>query len=207
LETRQGILTAASAIASVEGLEGLTLGRLAAELSMSKSGLFAHFGSKEELQLATIEHARQVYVDQVILPALERPRGIAALHGLCDEYLALMERRVFPGGCFFAAAMAEFDARPGTVRDTIAGVQRRWLDLLESAARDAIDKGELVSGIDPAQLGFELEAAMLSANWYFHLYGDTAFFMRARSAVQRAIRAAATAKGLRVLAALTDQRG
>ncbi|HEY6379293.1 MAG TPA: TetR/AcrR family transcriptional regulator, partial [Candidatus Dormibacteraeota bacterium] len=188
LETRQSILVAASAIASVEGLEGLTLGRLAAELSMSKSGLFAHFGSKEELQLATIEHARQLYVDQVILPALARPRGIAALHGLCDEYVALMERRVFPGGCFFAGAMAEFDARPGIVRDTIASVQRRWLDLLESAARDAIHNGELEGGIDPAQLGFELEAAMLSANWYFHLYGDTAFFTRARSAVQGAIR-------------------
>ena len=114
--TKQGILEVATAIASVEGLDGLTLGRLATELAMSKSGLFAHFGSKEELQLAAIEHARQMYVDQVILPGLAHSSGIATLYGLCDRYVALMERRVFPGGCFFAAAMAEFDARPGVVR-------------------------------------------------------------------------------------------
>jgi len=123
--TKHGILEVAAAIASVEGLEGLTLGRLATDLAMSKSGLFAHFGSKEDLQLATIEHARQIYVEQVILPGLAHSPGIATLHGLCDRYVALMERGVFPGGCFFAAAMAEFDARPGVVRDTIAALQRQ----------------------------------------------------------------------------------
>ena len=201
--TKQGILEVATAIASVEGLEGLTLGRLATDLSMSKSGLFAHFGSKEELQLATIEHARQIYVDQVILPGLAHSPGIATLHGLCDSYVALMERRVFPGGCFFAAAMAEFDARPGVVRDTIAALQRQWLDMLEGAARDAIGAGELDGTVDPIQLAFELEAAMLSANWYFHLYNDARFFELSRSAVQRTISAAASPQGRRILEALT----
>ena len=105
-QTRHAILDAAARIGSVEGLEGLTIGRLASELRMSKSGLFAHFGSKEELQLATIEHARQVYVEQVVIPGQSRPAGIATLNGLCEEYVSLMERKVFPGGCFFATAMA-----------------------------------------------------------------------------------------------------
>ncbi len=197
--TKQGILEVATAIASVEGLEGLTLGSLAAELSMSKSGLFAHFGSKEELQLATIEHARQIYVDQVILPGLAHSPGIATLQGLCDRYVALMERRVFPGGCFFAAAMAEFDARPGVVRDTIAALQRQWLDMLEGAAADGIGAGELDGSVDPIQLAFELEAAMLSANWYFHLYSDARFFALSRSAIRRTISAAASPMGQHVL--------
>jgi AcrR family transcriptional regulator len=200
LATRQGILATAAAIASVDGLEGLTLGRLATDLAMSKSGLFAHFGSKEDLQLATIEYARRIYVDEVILPGLVNARGIATLHRLCDRYLALMERGAFPGGCFFAAAMAEFDARPGVVRDTIALLQRQWLDLLERAAQDGVRLGELRSDVDPVQLGFELEAAMLSANWYFHLYSDDTFFALSRAAVERTIGAAATPKGRRVLA-------
>ncbi len=199
--TRQGILEAATAIASVEGLEGLTLGRLAINLGMSKSGLFAHFGSKEELQLDTIEHARQIYVDRVILPGLAHPSGIATLHALCDSYVALMEQCVFPGGCFFAAAMAEFDARPGVVRDTIAALQRQWLDMLEGAARDGIRLGELNRSVDPVQLAYELEAAMLAANWYFHLYSDPGFFVLSRRAVQRTISAAATPKGRRILEA------
>ncbi len=197
--TKQGILEVATAIASVEGLEGLTLGRLATALAMSKSGLFAHFGSKEDLQLATIEHARKIYVDHVILPGLAHSPGVATLHALCDRYVALMERRAFPGGCFFAAAMAEFDARPGVVRDTIAALQRQWLDMLEGAAGDGIRLGELDVSVDPVQLAFELEAAMLSGNWYFHLYNDAQFFALSRSAVQRTISAAASAKGRRVL--------
>jgi hypothetical protein len=112
-----------------------------------------------------------------------------------------MERRVFPGGCFFAAAMAEFDARPGVVRDTIAALQRQWLDMLEGAAGDGIGAGELDGSIDPIQLAFELEAAMLSANWYFHLYSDARFFALSRSAIRRMISAAASPKGQHVLEA------
>lgn len=205
--TRDGILEEAARIASVEGLEGLTLGRLAAGLGMSKSGLFAHFGSKEDLQLATIEHARLVYVDEVVAPALGRPRGLATLTALCRRYVSLMERRLFPGGCFFASAMAEFDARPGVVRDRVAAAQRDWLDALERAAEDAVRQGELRPGVDPAQLAFELEAAMLSANWYFHLYSDPGFFERARAAVAAALESRATSKGRRALEAASSGGG
>jgi AcrR family transcriptional regulator len=200
--TRQNILAAAVRIGSVDGLSGLTLGRLAGELAMSKSGLFAHFGSKEELQLATIEHARQLYVEQVIIPGLAHPQGIASLFGLCHEYVALMERGVFPGGCFFASAMAEFDARPGPVRDRVAEVQRMWLDLLDRAGRDALQGGELRPSTDPDQLAFELEAAMLSSNWYYHLYSDPRFFRQARRAVQTSLESQATAKGRSALDAV-----
>src|ERR1043166_4628074 len=118
--TRRAILETAVHIASAEGLEGLTIGRLATELSMSKSGLFAHFGSKEELQLATVEAARDIFVREVIRPAFEAPKGVARLWGLCDVWLEYVRREVFRGGCFFAAAAAEFDGRPGAVRDRIA---------------------------------------------------------------------------------------
>src|SRR5271170_2654060 len=109
--TRDTILRAAADLASVEGLDGLSIGRLATELAMSKSGLFAHFGSKEDLQLATIEEARQRYVQQVIAPALAAGTGITRLSALCEAFLSYIERRVFPGGCFFAAAVAEFDGK------------------------------------------------------------------------------------------------
>lgn len=198
-KTRRAILDVAVRVGSVAGLEGLTLGRLAAELSMSKSGLFAHFGSKEDLQLATIEHARRMYVEQVVLPGQSRPPGIATLHGLCEEYLSLVERKVFPGGCFFATAMAEFDARPGLVRDRVAAIQRAWLDTLERAAAEAIQRGQLDPSTEPGQLAYELEAAVLSANWYFHLYSDPGFFARARKAVRSFLESAATTKGARAL--------
>src|SRR6188472_3204529 len=117
-QTRGTIVRAAADLASVEGLDGLSIGRLATELAMSKSGLFAHFGSKESLQLATIEEARQRYVREVIAPALASGSGIKRLHALCESFLSYVERGVFPGGCFFAAATAEFDCKaPGPVRD------------------------------------------------------------------------------------------
>jgi AcrR family transcriptional regulator len=185
-QTRQAILDVAARLGSVEGLE---------------SGLFAHFGSKEDLQLATIEHARQIYVEQVVVPGQSRPPGIAVLYGLCDEYVSLVERKVFPGGCFFATAMAEFDARPGPVHDQVAAVQRAWLGALERAASEAVRLGELERSVEPAQLAFELEAAVLSANWYFQLFGEPAYFARARTAVRSFLRAAATAKGVKALEA------
>lgn len=184
-QTRDAILRAAADVASVDGLEGLSIGRLATELAMSKSGLFAHFGSKEELQLATIEEARQRYVREVIAPALGWRPGITRLYALCDAFLSYVERDVFPGGCFFASAMAEFDCKaPGAVRDRIAECQEQWMRTLERAADDARAIGELPSDSDSRQLAFELEAALLSANWYFHLYKDATYLTRARRAVQ-----------------------
>src|ERR687891_926671 len=118
--TRDAILGRAMDLASLEGLEGLTIGRLALELSMSKSGLFAHFGSKEELQVATVEAARAIFIREVIKPAFESTEGLQRLWKLCDIWLSYVQSGVFRGGCFFAAAAAEFDSRPGPVRDRIA---------------------------------------------------------------------------------------
>lgn len=195
--TRQAILATAADVASVDGLDGLTVGRLAAELSMSKSGLFAHFGSKQDLQLATIEEARHRYVREVIEPALAAGTGLRRLHALCESFLSYIERRVFPGGCFFASAMAEFDAKaPGPVRDRIAECQAQWMDTLERAAASAREAEELDASTDPQQLAFELEAALLSANWYYHLYHDPGYLERARRAVRDRLASQATTGGL-----------
>jgi AcrR family transcriptional regulator len=201
-KTRDTILHAAADLASVEGLDGLSIGRLADELAMSKSGLFAHFGSKEDLQLATIEAARQRYVQEVIAPAHAAGSGITRLHALCESFLSYLERGVFPGGCFFAAAMAEFDCKaPGRVRDTIARCQEQWMDTLARAAQEAQEHGELPVGGDARQLAFELEGALLTANWYFHLYADATYLSRARQAVRARLASEATAAGRRAMPA------
>jgi AcrR family transcriptional regulator len=199
-KTRKAILRTAADVASVDGLQGLTIGKLGAELGMSKSGLFAHFGSKEGLQLATIEAARQRYVEEVLDPARRSPAGIARLHALCEAFLSYVERAVFPGGCFFAAAMAEFDSKaPSAVRDQIVESQEQWMSALERAAAKAQANGELAPDADPKQLAFELEAALLSANWYFHLHADAGYFNRARRAIRTRLASEATADGLQSL--------
>ena len=198
--TRTTILHTAADLASVDGLDGLTIGRLATELAMSKSGLFAHFGSKEELQLATIEEARQRYAHEVIEPARAKGPGITRLHALCEAFLSYLERAVFPGGCFFASAMAEFDSKaPGPVRDRIAHCQNQWMATLEHAATEAQQRGELAAATDPQQLAFELEAALLSANWYYHLFNDATYFDRARRTVQARLTSEATPAGQHLL--------
>ena len=195
-KTRTAILETAADLASVDGLDGLTIGRLATELAMSKSGLFAHFGSKEELQLATIEEARHRYAREVIEPACAAGTGITRLHALCEAFLSYLERAVFPGGCFFASAMAEFDSKqPGPVRDRIAQCQNQWMATLEHAAAEAQQHGELAAATDPRQLAFELEAALLSANWYYHLFNDATYFDRARRTVRARLASEATPTG------------
>jgi len=182
-KTRRLILETAARIASVEGLEGLTIGRLAAELAMSKSGLFAHFGSKEELQLATVETAREMFVEAVVRPALEAPRGIPRLRTLCDTWADYAHGRLFPGGCFFAAAAAEFDGRPGPVRDAIAAAWRDWLEALETASRKAIEEEHIDPSIDPRQLAFEINALGMAANANAQLLGDPDAWSLAREAI------------------------
>jgi AcrR family transcriptional regulator len=195
-QTRGDILRTAADIATVNGLDGLSIGRLASELGMSKSGLFAHFGSKESLQLATITEARQRYVQEVIAPAMAAGSGITRLLALCEAFLSYVEREVFPGGCFFASAMAEFAAKePSPARDLISECQRLWMSTLERAAEDARTNGELRADCDPCQLAFELEGALLSANWYFHLFQDATNFKRARDAVRVRLSSEATAVG------------
>jgi AcrR family transcriptional regulator len=193
--TRKAILEAAVHIASAEGLEGLTIGRLALELSMSKSGLFAHFGSKEDLQVATVEAARAIFIKEVIRPAFEAAQGMARLWKLCDIWLAYVQSGVFRGGCFFAAAAAEFDGRPGPVRDRIAEIMKEWLSTLRNAIVEAQKAGQLAADIDATQLAFEFNSLELGANWAFQLYGDGRAFTRAREAIRERLLRYATAAG------------
>lgn len=204
--TRKAILEAAVHIASAEGLEGLTIGRLATDLSMSKSGLFAHFGSKEDLQVATVEAARAIFIRQVIQPVFEGERGLPGLWRLCDTWLSYVESGVFRGGCFFAAVAAEFDGRPGPVRDRIAEIMKEWLTTLRRAVAEAQAAGELAAEVDPAQMAFEFNALELGANWAFQLYGDKQAFARAREAILESLHRRATAKGLSLLPVIRKKR-
>jgi AcrR family transcriptional regulator len=197
--TRQAILESAVHLASVEGLEGLTIGRLASELSMSKSGLFAHFGSKEELQLATVEAARDVFVREVIRPAFAAGEGLGRLWRLCEVWLGYVRGEVFRGGCFFTAAAAEFDGRPGPVRDRVAEIMREWLAVLRRSVTEAQAAGQLGPEADPAQLAFELNALEMGANWAYQLHGDRQAFARASDAILERLRRHATPDGLALL--------
>jgi AcrR family transcriptional regulator len=187
--TRTGILERAVDLASLEGLEGLTIGRLADDLSMSKSGLFAHFGSKEELQLATVEAAQRRFIDEVVRPALKAERGYPRLMAICRTWLGYVQREVFPGGCFFAAASFEFDGRPGQVRDAIARAMDDWLETLEKAIRMAKDEGHLEAKVDPSQLAFELNALFFGANFAWNLRHDKKAFARAERAIEERLAA------------------
>ena len=204
--TRKAILEAAVHIASAEGLEGLTIGRLAAELSMSKSGLFAHFGSKEDLQVATVEAARSIFIREVIRPSFEGKHGLLDLWHLCDTWLSYVESGVFRGGCFFAAVAAEFDSRPGAVRDRIAEIMKEWLATLRRAVADAQAAGELKNEVDPVQMAFEFNALELGANWAFQLYGDKQAFARAREAILESLHRQATPRGSSLLPVLKKKR-
>jgi AcrR family transcriptional regulator len=194
--TRRAILTTAVNVASVEGLEGLSIGRLATELEMSKSGLFAHFGSKEELQIATVRAAAAIFAHRVIVPAQERfEPGIARLQGTVDEWLDYMERGIFAGGCFFAAATIEMDGRPGPVRDSVAQQMTRWGGLLADYAREAIERGELREDTDPEQLAFELDALGIAVNSGWQLHEDERVFERGHRAIRRRLESDATDTG------------
>jgi AcrR family transcriptional regulator len=181
--TRAAILEEAARLATIEGLEGLSIGRLAQATGMSKSGLYAHFGSKLDLQLATIEAARQTFVAEVLRPALRAPAGIERLLAACERFLSHVERRVFPGGCFFAAAAVDVGTRAGPMHDAIVAQRLEWLALLERLAREAGELGELEPCLDPAQLAFELQALLVAANTAFILQGDEGVFERARTAI------------------------
>lgn len=190
--TRQSILERAVDLASLEGLEGLTIGRLAEELKMSKSGLFAHFGSKEELQIATIQTAAQRYVAEIFRRALDAPRGYPRLVAISHAWLSYVRRGVFPGGCFFAAASFEFDGRPGPVRDAIRHLMDEWIGALEKAVAMARDEGHLDPNVDPAQIAFELNSLFFGANFAYHLRNDQQALEKAQRAVE------ARLEGLRV---------
>lgn len=191
--TRAAILRVAVDLASIEGLEGLTIGRLSTELAMSKSGLFAHFGSKEELQLATIEAARAIFIDEVVHPAMgASDRGLPRIWELCERWTEYAQRGVFKGGCFFAAASSEFDGRPGPVKDRIGEIMLEWLGALERGVKEAQSEGHLDSKTDAKQMAFEFNALVMAGNWAFQLYGDLKAFTRAREAIRERLRRGAT---------------
>lgn len=199
-EARRRILEHAVDVASLEGLEGLTIGRLAADLGMSKSGLFAHFGSKEDLQLAVVDAARDIFVSLVVEPSLAEKRGLRRLLALLDGWLSYLESGIFSGGCFFVAAASEFDGRPGPVRDRIAELLRTWKSVLVEEVRRAQSKGEVAAQADAAQIAFELHAFVQEANWAFQLFQDGNAPAHARRAIRSRLKQVATETGVPMLA-------
>ncbi|WP_327233378.1 TetR/AcrR family transcriptional regulator [Streptomyces sp. NBC_01317] len=191
-QTRQLILGRAVEIASVEGLAALSMGQLASELNLSKSGVFALFGSKEDLQLATIRAAITVYLEHVVQPARDLPPGIGRLWRLCTGWLTYSRERVFPGGCFFYSVTAEYDAREGKVHDTVAAARTNWLSYMEQVAREAQRVGELAEDADIPQLVFELVAFLEMANAESVLHNDFTCYDKADKAVLSRLRAVAT---------------
>lgn len=185
--TRRAIVEAAARLASVRGLEGLSIGALAEAVGVSKSGLYAHFGSKEALQLAAIEHARRVFIGQIVAPAHQADAGLPRLEALCERFLAYVRRRVFPAGCFFVTASAEVAGRPGPLRDKTSEYQRDWLRLLEAEVRAAQELGQVPPESDPAQVAFEIQAALAAASTAAVLCDDERPLDRARVAVARAL--------------------
>jgi AcrR family transcriptional regulator len=188
--SREAILSEAARLATVEGIDGLSIGRLAQAVGMSKSGLFAHFGSKEELQLATIEAAAEIFARQVLAPA-SAATGFERLRLLVDAYLRYIEADLFPGGCFFASVLSEMDTQPGPVRDRLVRFLYEWLGQLEAAIRAAQAEGSLDPVEDPADITFEIEAALFLANAQFVVAHTSEPIERARRAIDRRLAAAA----------------
>jgi AcrR family transcriptional regulator len=184
-QTKAVILDEAIGIASQVGFNALTIGQLAESLGMSKSGLFAHFGSKEELQLATIDTAREIFVETIIAPARQAERGLPRLEALMENWLEYMRREVFKGGCFFDAVRGEYNSRPpGPVRDAVWADFADWSTILVNRVRSAQAEGHLDPTADPEQVAYELDALGGAANVRFQLDRDEAWFDRAREAIR-----------------------
>ena len=188
--SRTAILEQAARLATIEGIGGLSIGRLAEAVGMSKSGLFAHFGSKEELQLATVDLAGELFTEHV-LSAADSARGARErLSDLVEGYLRYVGEETFPGGCFFASVLAEVDMRPGPVRDAMIEALQGWLGLLESTIREAQADGTIAGDVDAAQLAFELEALLYFSNQQYVVLRSGEPIERARTALQTRIAAA-----------------
>jgi AcrR family transcriptional regulator len=183
-DTRQAILGRAFELASVIGVSGLTIGRLAEEMGLSKSGLFAHFGSKEALDVAVVEEASRQFVQEVMVPALREPRGEPRVRALFDRWLVWGQR---PGGCFFVGASAELDDRVGPSRDALARADKDWLDELAKAARIAVREGHFAATLDPDQFAFELNGIMLSFHQFHRFLREPEALARTRRAFDRLV--------------------
>ncbi len=192
--TRQAILDKACALASSVGLEGVTIGRLSEELNLSKSGLFAHFKSKEALQIQTVDHAASTFIDNVVRPALTAPRGEPRVRALFERWLAWGVESRFPGGCFFVSAATEYDDRPGPVREHLVKTQRDWLDAIAQAFRIGIAEGHFKADADPDQFAHDLYAVMLGGHHAAKLMDDPRAGDRARRAFEALLQAARPAR-------------
>jgi AcrR family transcriptional regulator len=185
MRTRKAIVLEAVSLATVEGLEGLSIGGLAKALGISKSGLYAHFGSKQELQLATIDEAERIFNQEVIDPSATEPDGLGQLVAVCDFFFDHLQRHTFPGGCFFASAVLEMGTRPGPVKERVGQFQQRFTGLLFACAATAQELGELSADEDLTLLVFELNGIILAANTSFVMTNDAAMLEVARRAVRR----------------------
>jgi AcrR family transcriptional regulator len=191
--TREAIVREAVSLATLDGLEGLSIGNLAAALEMSKSGIYAHFGSKLELQLATVDEAERIFQAEVIAPALDAAPGLAQLIAVCDAFFAHLVRRTFPGGCFLAGAVLEMGSRPGPVKEHVAAFQGRFAAVIRQFIVTAIEQRELPADEDPDTLTFELNGIILAANANFVLRDDAAALDMASVIVRRRLGITATA--------------
>jgi AcrR family transcriptional regulator len=183
--SRQAILVAAARLASSRGIDRLSIGELADEVGMSKSGLYAHFGSKEELQLATIDAAEEIFNEVVVARGDAAPPGVTAIVELADAYLDHLRVRVFPGGCFFASASAEIHAKPGPIKDRIAEFDERWRAWFRRNLAIAREAGELPPGEDPEAVLFDVDALLYYAHGAFSFRDDPVVLDRAAQAVRR----------------------
>jgi AcrR family transcriptional regulator len=180
---RDTILHAAATLATVDGLEGLSIGKLAVALGISKTGLYAHFGSKQELQLATVAKAARIFDEEVVQPALVAPPGLGQLTAVCEAFFEHLERHTFPGGCFMASVALEMGTRPGPVKELIAAIQSEFGALIRGFAATALARNELAAGEDPDRLAFELNGIMLATDTNFVLHDDPAVLDLARQIV------------------------
>lgn len=183
--TRTAVLDAAVGLATEAGLDGLSLAQLADAMNVSKSGLFAHWKSKEELQLATIQHAREQWIRQVIAPALQAPHGVRRLWALHAHRMAFYTDGVLPGGCFFGNAEFEYNAKPGAVRERLAEIFMEWISLIERLVTEAVDAGELTEAAEPRQLAYEIESLGLTAVMQSRLLSDAAYTYARRAVLAR----------------------
>jgi AcrR family transcriptional regulator len=181
--SRAQTLDAATRLASLVGLEGLTIGGLADELGMSKSGLVGRFGNKEQLQLAALELAAETFRLVVYEPAAEQPAGLPRLEAICDAWVRYLRAPPFPGGCFLTTVSVEFDSRPGPVNREVKRVMRQWLRVLAREARKAREHGELPAHTDPEEIAFTINALAVGANCDFQLHRDPRALERARRAM------------------------
>ena len=186
-QTRTAILDEALKISSKLGLEGLTIGSLADATGMSKSGLFAHFGSREDLQLAVLEHAAQRYGEMVFVPVLKIERGLPRLRALFERWLDWALESGLPGGCIMISAAAEYDDRPGPIRDAVIANQHRGNAITQKAVRLAIEDGHLIPGTDPEQISFEMLGIVLASHNHRRLLGDREARKRALTAFDQLI--------------------